>query len=594
MKSLFAIFFLSLSLVGSFSNSYADVGDFITSFNGTVGGGELFDAPIGLAVDSEDRIIVSDVTLDLVQIFDSDGMFLSSFDGTGGAGARFDDPFGIAVDTNDRIIVTDSGLGTVQIYDSSGNFVTRFNGAFGGGTAFEDPFAIAADSNNRIIVSDVSLDLIQIFDSNGNFIFDFDGSDGGTKFIISTGLAVDSNDRIIVTDIGGTVQIFSSTGEFVTELNPPDSISFVNPAGVTVDDDDRIIVTDVGTLVVQIFDSNGNFLTNFVGGEDTNFSNALGLAVDSEDRIIIGNTALDIVQIFEGFMENIIPFVASDGTGSTDLNGGCADCTPPTLGLTLDHKRIVDRGFSYNGNPIQVEFWHTPYPLITARVGEINTVEIIVYENGGINNMKLIQFGLGATEIGQPLNDLEVLIEVWIETFGSDNEIGVDEIVINDKENLIENSTVIAAANTVKCSSDSQDEMCIKVTLQYSYREPTMNNIMLINVMDKPRNSQNFYFNDGVTVIGESLNEPPTYKLFNKNTAQQTEDLWLTLTRTDKVNHIWSDEFGVEYLKVSEGRFDRLTPKAPIQCTDPPLSEINVPTRQNCNFRALTSLWSVD
>jgi hypothetical protein len=264
--------------------------------------------------------------------------------------------------------------------------------------------------------------------------------------------------------------------------------------------------------------------------------------------------------------------------------GGCGDCTPPTLGFNDGNIRIVDNGFSYNGKYIQVEKWHTPYPLITAQVGEMNTVEIIIYENGGINNMKLVQFGLGATEIGESLNDLEVLIEVWLETFGSTDEMGIDEIVINDKDNLIENSTVVAAADVVKCTAAAENEVCIKVTLQYSYRESTINNVMLVNVVDKPRNTQSFFFNEGIQVLGESLNPSPTYIINNKQTSQQTENLTLTLTRTDKVNHIWTDESGIEYLQVSETRFNRIDPHVFKIKQDPIQS---VASRSNSNFEIM-------
>jgi len=204
--------------------------------------------------------------------------------------------------------------------------------------------------------------------------------------------------------------------------------------------------------------------------------------------------------------------------------------------------------------------------------------------------MKLVQFGLGATEIGEPLSEVEVLIEVWLDI--NSNNFAIEEIIINDKDNLIESSSVVAVVDLVKCATNSQNEGCLKVTLQYSYREATINHIMIVNVMDKPRNNQNFYLNEGVQVLGDSMNPIPYYVMQNKKFKQQTEDLTITLFRTDKVNHIWTDTHGIEYLQISENRFDRITPAEPYKCTDPPLSEINVPTRQNCHFRELTSLWS--
>ena len=290
------------------------------------------------------------------------------------------------------------------------------------------------------------------------------------------------------------------------------------------------------------------------------------------------------------YLDPVQPIVTVEEKIIEKSNGGCADCIAPTIGLNSFYKRVVDNEFSYNGNTVQVEKWHTPFPLITAKVGEINTVEIIVYDNNGINNMELVQFGLGAKSIGEPLNDLEVLIEVHLNI--NSNNFEVEKVIIKDRDNLIETFSVFAVIDMVKCLDISDNERCLKVTLEYSYREPTINNIMVVNVRDKPGNSQNFYLNEGVIVVGESMNPVPYVILPNKHTNQQTEDLTKVLFRADKVNHIWIDGMGIEYLKINENLFDRITPNAPIECNDKPLSEVKVPTRNNCNFRALVDIWN--
>jgi len=275
-----------------------------------------------------------------------------------------------------------------------------------------------------------------------------------------------------------------------------------------------------------------------------------------------------------------------------DNGSGCSgDCTPPTIGLDEIGKRLVENGFSYNNNPVDVIAWHTPYPLITAIVNQTNTVEIIAYDNGGIFNLDMIQFGLGIEEFGQPLHDIEVLIEVHLEAQYSENKVIVEKVVIRDSDNLIDTFTVFAVTETVECADDGLDNDCLKVTLQYAYREATINNMMGVNVVDRSLNTQNFYLNHGVEVIGESMNPAPFVVLPNKQTSQQTENLTKTLVRTDKVNHLWMDEYGVEYLKTGDNKFDRITPAESYTCNDPLLSEINVPTRANCNFRALTTIW---
>ena len=117
--------------------------------------------------------------------FAEPGDFISSFDGSDGA--QFSNPYGVAVDSNDRIIVSDTSLDVVQIYDSNGDFISSFYGGESGGTQFSFPHGIAVDSDDRIIVSDPVLNIVQIFDSNGNFISDFYGIDG-TQFVSPYGV----------------------------------------------------------------------------------------------------------------------------------------------------------------------------------------------------------------------------------------------------------------------------------------------------------------------------------------------------------------------------------------------------------------------
>lgn len=272
--------------------------------------------------------------------------------------------------------------------------------------------------------------------------------------------------------------------------------------------------------------------------------------------------------------------------------GGCSDCTPPTLGLDKTYKRVVDNGFSYNGNMVQVEKWYTDFPLINATVGIPNLVEIKVYENHGINNMKWVQFCLGAEERGQPLNFCEVLIEVHLSTNGTTTGIDVREIVINDKDNLIDNDTVTAVSYVTLCMDDSLSSNCVKVDLEYTYREETLNHMMVVNVADKPRNSQNFHFNEGVNVLGESVNESPTITLSNKHASQQKDNLYITYTRIDKIDDTWVDQFGIEYHRINDVTFDRITPADSYECKDPTLDKVKVWKRTNCHFRDLTSLWS--
>ena len=86
-----------------------------------------FAFPGGVAIDSNDRIIVAGNTNDRVQIFDSAGNHLDTFGSFGTGNGQFNSPVGIAVDSNDRIIVADAQNFRIQIFNSAG--ITSHNSA---------------------------------------------------------------------------------------------------------------------------------------------------------------------------------------------------------------------------------------------------------------------------------------------------------------------------------------------------------------------------------------------------------------------------------------------------------------------------------
>jgi len=142
-------------------------GTFQFSFDGTSGGGDLFNNPKGVAVDSSDKIYVAGGDDDQIQIFNSAGSFLSKFGSFGSGDGEFNFPAGIAVGSTGIIYVADEGNNRIQLFDSLENFLGEIGssgsnlGEFGQlrDVAVETcgTFYVADDSNNRIQVFDTGL-----------------------------------------------------------------------------------------------------------------------------------------------------------------------------------------------------------------------------------------------------------------------------------------------------------------------------------------------------------------------------------------------------------------------------------------------------
>jgi len=224
-----------------------------------------------------------------------------------------------------------------------------------------------------------------------------------------------------------------------------------------------------------------------------------------------------------------------NGDSKEDGNGRkCpGDCEPPTLGLDENYVRVVDSGFTYNGQTVDVKSDLTPFPLITTNVGEENIVVLKVHENTGIENIAhvAIAFGLGSDEFfSESLADIALDIEFD----------GTKTIIVTDPKKKLENIRVETDEGKCREGDFSNDE-CLIVTFYHTFRESFEFNKVASYVWDMNRNGQQNFYNDGVRIVGESLNPPTTEKIVDEHGKIHI----LTIKpvsknlRLDENNHLW-------------------------------------------------------
>ncbi len=228
--------------------------------------------------------------------------------------------------------------------------------------------------------------------------------------------------------------------------------------------------------------------------------------------------------------------------------GGCSDCIPPTFGKNKNGRLLVSEGFIFNDNAIDVTAFHTEFPLITVITNQTNIVTVKIYENKGVNNIRLVQFGMGMPEVRSPLNDAQTLLEIWI--VGTE----IDETFKIEKYNLVD--ILNATTSIVDCGYVGTDN-CLQLTLEYVYRDQPKYNIMAINAMDNSRNGQTNYINDGILVIGETLNEPLEQNVSVSNAgAHYPQNRGSTLlTLVDYKTDTWQDGYGYIWSANNYGPF---------------------------------------
>lgn len=182
--------------------------------SGTAGG--QFVWPVAMALDSQDRIFITDEHSHRITIYNTSGEYVSHWGKVGAGDGELDGPAGVAVDSSGDLFVVDQHNSRVQKFTQDGKFIVTW-GSFGSGDGqFNLPWGIAVDGENNVYVSDWRNDRIQKFSNDGKFLACF-GSSGESKgqFRRPTSVAVDSEGFIYVADWGNErVQVLGPDGSF--------------------------------------------------------------------------------------------------------------------------------------------------------------------------------------------------------------------------------------------------------------------------------------------------------------------------------------------------------------------------------------------
>ena len=332
----------------------------------------------------------------------------------------------------------------------------------------------------------------------------------------------------------------------------PNGVLLVSPGDVlSFDDEGGLFGSEVTNAVIA-------------GSQDGNAGVFATIGLDQVTATFVGpaNTgfeALDLTADTAGGRGGgglVRPSLVVDSpSGSPDSGGsGCSgDCIPPTLGVDQKGLRHVHNGFSYNDNPVNVELFYTPYPLITAEVGKENKVVFKIFENGGTQNFEHIGFAFGMRS-GDVIADSKAVIN-FDRTFD-----GRESVTKDDPENALGN--IRAFSQTGSCSPGSSTQ-CTIVTIFHTFREPLEFNIVGTTVWDANGNAWENYYNHGIEVVGDSLNPPKTTMV-----AFDQKDMrgLYKLVQVDKFEDTWKDEFGNIYEHKGNNNFAKIVSiKEPIK-----------------------------
>jgi DNA-binding beta-propeller fold protein YncE len=217
-----------------------------------------FDSPTGIAVDGSGNVFVADTNNARIEKFAPSGTFLGAIGFKGTGFGQLGAPNGIAVDKAGNIYVTDATRHQVEKLTPDGNVIDEWKGPAPG---FYGPRGIAIAPDGSIYVVDQGHTRIVRFSPDGRVLSIWGSKGTGEgEFNDLTSVAVDPrNNRVYVADpINSRIQVFDSTGKFLTKWSVPE---WGQPHGfedLAVDaNTGRVYASSANMNAVLVFDMNG-------------------------------------------------------------------------------------------------------------------------------------------------------------------------------------------------------------------------------------------------------------------------------------------------------------------------------------------------
>lgn len=270
--------------VSSFAGSYLSYG----SVNG-LGAAAKFRLPYGIAIDPDNNLYVSDVSLSNIRKITPQGLvtsFVGSlpnssiteqlFDGTNEA-ANFFSPQGLLFNTDGNLYIADTKNDAIRKATPEG-IVTTVAGShrgsgiqdgIGNAASYKLPTGILVNSDGILFVADatnnqirkIGLDgMVSVYAGSG-IIGNTDGAVATARFSNPTNIALDANGNMFVVDKdnhkirkitpAGIVSTFAGSGVPGFADGVGTAAQFRNPYGIAIDPNGNIFVTDASNYKIR-------------------------------------------------------------------------------------------------------------------------------------------------------------------------------------------------------------------------------------------------------------------------------------------------------------------------------------------------------
>ncbi|MFO7914383.1 MAG: NHL repeat-containing protein [Candidatus Krumholzibacteriales bacterium] len=194
-------------------------------------------------------------------------------------------PVDVAAGADPFIYVLDYSSGNVLRYDYRGGYLDVL-------ISFDDfkPSSISAGAGGSFILTDMENHSVLVLNPLLDREVEIEGYGWEAGFFNKPAKAVILRDgRLAVADTGNRrVQIFSSSGLYLRQLSPPDSLGFKSPRSLCCGPEGNIFVADTGRGSVFAYSPGGEYITAIDSYSGKKISPS-ALTVDLNDNLFVAD-----------------------------------------------------------------------------------------------------------------------------------------------------------------------------------------------------------------------------------------------------------------------------------------------------------------
>ena len=257
--------------------------------------GDVPQGLVGIAVNTEGKIVLTDFKGNCVYVFDRDGNCLRKIGGKGANCGQFLHPNGVSFLNNNEILIADEGNRKIQQINIQTGAVVKSFGKHGSGKGeFQNPLDVCLDDEGRIVVTEYANHRIQVLSKDGENISIIGVNGPGNLSLPVSCIAC--NKTFLVNDKGNDcIKVFDHSGTFLYKFGKQghQDGQLQWPHGMLLDNAGNLLVCDRRNNRVQQFSLDGRF----TGKTITDLPSPFGITTTPDGRILV--TALKTVYILK-------------------------------------------------------------------------------------------------------------------------------------------------------------------------------------------------------------------------------------------------------------------------------------------------------